>query len=489
MGDHNFLYKVLGLSTFPRLFTFGLTLLSFPLMVRGLGANEYGVMVFLTSVTALLELVAGMGVSSAVGKALAECRSSRPEGMAQELRNWAGLQFWVCLVSALPSFLVGYLLVKFSSQERALEFGLVTLVILTMYVSVFVSFARAAMSSMLAYKELAVLDTLESVVRSSGWLVVGVWLHSLWTLAWVGLLTSAIALCVASSLLMCVLARQSDQNRTLVSEKQDRNAMLRQSAGFMALSLGTRTYQALPVLLVGRMLGFEVTGIWGAFTKVVEILSLPFTIIGNALMVRAPEIKRKGYEALRRYWWMLSKLAALALVVFLGFWLISAEVAGWMLPQSELAAPMFGVMSFLVLARSISDLFAPAADYVGGLRTRIVFLCSFSVLQLPLIWLVAGFWGGLGASAVMVGSYSLMVAVYVMIARGAFFESRSCNFAPVGFTAGAVAIGCATSAWFVVQEWLGRVTLYVVLLLLVFILVPILRREFWPTRLMRFDFV
>jgi hypothetical protein len=58
----------------------------------------------------------------------------------------------------------------------------------------------------------------------------------------------------------------------------------------------------------------------------------------------------------------------------------------------------------------------------------------------------------------------------------------------VGFAAAAVALGCAAMAWLVVQGWLGRVSLYAGLLLLVFLLVPVLRREFWPTRLMRFDF-
>jgi O-antigen/teichoic acid export membrane protein len=453
MTDHNFLYKVLGLSALPRVFTFGLTLLSFPLMVRGLGAAEYGVMVFLASVTGLLELVAGLGVSAAVGKALAECRVSRPDCLESELRNWASLQLWACLFSALPSVLAGYLLVSLGSQERPLDLGLFVLVVLTMYVSVFVAFARAAMSSMLAYKELAVLDTLESVVRSAGWLVVGLWLHSVWALAWAGLLTSTMALCMASFVVLRLLARQPAKVESLELPSPDRKAMLRQSAGFMALSLGTRTYQSLPVLLVGRLLGYEVTGIWGAFTKVVEILSLPFTIIGNALMVRAPEIKRKGYEALCRYWNMLSKLAALAVVVFLGFVLMSVEAAGWMLPRSELAVPMFVVMSVLVLARSVSDLFAPAADYVGGLRRRIVFLCSFSAVQLPVIWLGATLWGAVGATAVMVASYALMVAGYIVIARGVFFEGRSYRFARVALLAGAFALLCAVLAWVSVSEW------------------------------------
>ena len=67
MADHNYLYKVLGLSALPRVLTFGLTLLSFPLLLRGLGAAEYGVMVYLTSVVSMLELVAGFGVGAAVG--------------------------------------------------------------------------------------------------------------------------------------------------------------------------------------------------------------------------------------------------------------------------------------------------------------------------------------------------------------------------------------------------------------------------------------
>lgn len=487
MKDPSYLYSVLALSGLPKALTFALTAISFPLMVHALGAAEYGVMVYLTSIIGLLELAAGFGVASATGKALAECRTSRPSQMRTELHRWGRLQLWVFGASALPACFAAFLFIQFGGHDSRLDSRLFALVFLTMYVATSVTFGRAALTSMLAFKQLAVLDTVESVVRSAGWLVVGLWFPTALSLAWAALLTSAVALTLAGLLLRRVTkldgaspARDDGAARPLT--------MLRESATFMALSLGTRTYQALPILLVGRMLGLEVTGVLGAFTKLVEIVSLPFTVVGNALMVRAPELKQRGNEALRRYWDMLSKLAIVALMLFFGCWLMSAQLAVWLLPDSLLAAKMFGIASALVLARSVSDLFAPASDYVGGLRRRIVFLTACSALQLPFIWLAAHVAGAVGATAVIVASYSAMVAGYVLIARRVFFGAAKYRPPDVAVGAAAVtAIGAVLSIT-TAEYWPWRVGLFAGFVLGVFLAVPALRNGFWPTRIMRFDF-
>jgi hypothetical protein len=163
--------------------------------------------------------------------------------------------------------------------------------------------------------------------------------------------------------------------------------MLRESISFMGLGLALRIYQSLPSILVGRQLGFEVVGILGAFLRIEEIVALPFTVIGNALKVRAQEIKSRGIRNINDYWDMLSRFLIVAMSVVLAFWFVAPDVAKVLLPKSTGAAKLFSIMAPLIFLRTASDLFAPASDYVGGLRSRIVFLLLCALLQPPLIWI------------------------------------------------------------------------------------------------------
>lgn len=489
MADERFLYRVLGLSAGPRVLTFGFTLVAFPLMVRGVGAQEYGVFVYLTSLTSLLEMVAGLGVPSATGKALAEHRVSSPRDLKQVLGRWVRLQVTACTLSLVPAAFLVWIIYSFGSIGLSVPVALFGVVLSTMYFAVMLSFTRAALSSLLAFRHLAGLDTLESLLRSGGWLVAGLWLPTAWGLAWASLVTAAISLGAAFWLLRRAVCQQTQAAIPFQGKTTPIAAwqMLRESTAFMLLTLGTRTFQAVPVLIAGRVLGVEVVGIWGAMAKVVEILALPFTIVGNALMVRAPEIKSHGIDAIRRYWHMLSKLCVVAVAVALAFLLSSEQVASWMLPQSSNAGLLFQVCSALVLSRSISDLFAPASDYVGGLRARIIFLLACSAVQAPVIWISALAGGGLGCTVAMISSYATMVGGYIVIARTVFLAKERYR-PPKVFWGGAVTVLLAAGATWSIENWLLRLMAYGTVACLAFMVTPALRKAFWPTKIIRYEF-
>ena len=103
--------KVLRLSGIPNLITFCLTLLSFPLLLRALGAETYGTVLFIGAALGLFGVLVDFGVSSAASKAMAAVRVHQPGAIRHEFFVWARLQASFVLVGFIP-MLLAYLMVK-----------------------------------------------------------------------------------------------------------------------------------------------------------------------------------------------------------------------------------------------------------------------------------------------------------------------------------------------------------------------------------------
>jgi O-antigen/teichoic acid export membrane protein len=495
MKQKRYLLTVLGLSAIPRVVTFVLTLASFPLMVRALGAAEYGTVVYLTSIALLLAAFADCGVSQATGKAIAAARIERPELLSAELRRWSKLQVLVALAGLVLTLAAGYLLIARSSPAHIL---LYVLLAFAAWVAIGTTFIKAALVSLLAFKRVAVMDTIESLLRSFGWLLVAFVWPTARALAIVGLISA-----VALLLIGVPLAQRSLRGsvgfygggrRVEAGIERIDAHMIRDSMQFFGLRFATRAFQSLPLFLLGRIIGAEVVGILGAFTRIAEMLMLPLTVLGNALAVRAHEVRARGSAAIREYWRVTMRLGIVALAIAGGFLLMSPEIARTVVPQSAQAPTLFSIMSALFLAQSISSLFAPASDYVGGLGRRAAFLMACSMLQLPLIWMGATLFREVGAITSVALAYCAMTFGYVLIARRAFFDRRPHELPvdiPVGACIVLVVVGCCMVGRHYLRSWiaLGRmastgslVTLvvYVFLLGTLFALVPALKR-IYPT--------
>lgn len=420
MLERNYLLKVLGLSGIPKLITFGLTLISFPILLRALGAEAYGSVLFVGAALSLFEVLVDFGVSSAAGKSMAATRANQPAAIQSEFVAWAKLQGAFMALGFAPMLLAAYLIVKDSSsfQDTTLLFVMSA----SMVFSVILNFIRPNLQSLLAFKSLAALDTAESIIRSFGLLVVAFLFPSALGLAIAGLATA-----IAASLLAIALV-----TRRLSSVKAEYamaavqaipswpgchatvRSRLRESANFLWLRLSTRLFQEGPMLIFGRIAGVEVVGVVGAFRKVTEILGTPYLVIGNALMVRVHEIARQGDRALLALWDAAMRIASTSLVFAALVFLMSEPLAKLLLPENESATELFAVMAVLVTTHVVFAMVAPMSDYLGGLFSRNAFLSGIAVLQLPFLWLV----GGVGNLHVLLVAY---VAVSVILAAGYSF--------------------------------------------------------------------
>ena len=110
MNQKNYLLSVLGLSAIPRIATSLLTFICFPLMIRSMGAESYGTIIYLMAIISTLESFVDFGVSSAAGKAIAEARIKISSFVNEVVKRWARLQFIIATIGFFPLVGLTYLI-------------------------------------------------------------------------------------------------------------------------------------------------------------------------------------------------------------------------------------------------------------------------------------------------------------------------------------------------------------------------------------------
>lgn len=429
MNDRKYLLKVLGLSSGPRIFTSLLTLFSFPIMLRAVGPSEYGVIVYLGAVIGIFESFVDFGVSSAAGKGIAEAKVTRPQFLRTELNHWVRLQTILAIIGLLPLLGVSYLFVHINRTIEVRPF-LLLILSLSAWLAIAANFARTCLRSYLAFGTLAILDSVESVVRSASFLIVAWLVPTAMGLAVAGLITVIIAgsLCCWSLIIVSrkQITMQVDNGKIENSQIMvlSQRFMIKESLSFLGLRLSTRAFQSFPLILFGQLLGAEIVGIISAFTKILEIIGFPFITFGNALSVKAQEVKAKGLIAITELWNTCFRFIVLV-VIFTGiFFLASGSIAHILMPYSADAAVIFSIMSIMTLTQSTSSIVSPLSDYIGGLRKRMAYLGFLAIIQIPLLFIGAVLYKNIGAIISYMIIQLFMIGGYIIIAKRVFFGNE-----------------------------------------------------------------
>ena len=422
LPSRHYLLSVIGLSSIPRLVTSLLSVISFPIVLRMVGATEYGVFIYVSAMLNLTVLLADAGVAAASGKAIAEARVRGGNAARTELRRCARLQGLVGAVGLVPMIGISWIVAS-ASETMTITPAFLFMMAFATWLSVGIAFVRSCLQSYLAFGWLAVLDTVESTIRTATWLVAAWLLPTTMGLAWATLITAVVAGLLGVAMLL-VRAR-----RGLVANDPDPvgayngspNRLLHDSAKFFGIGLATRVFLSAPLIMFGQLLGAEVVGVIGAFMRLLEMLSFPFITIGNALAVRAYEVKEAGISTIVALWDASFRFIVLA-VGAAGAVFLSAELlARAIIPETEAAPALFAMLSIMVLTHSTSSFISPMADFVGGLKRRMIFLGVLSVIQLPVLAWAATVWGDYGAVIGYSAGNLIMLIGYVWIGKRAFF--------------------------------------------------------------------
>jgi len=208
------------------------------------------------------------------------------------------------------------------------------------------------------------------------------------------------------------VSRGPDSYRKLIAD----------SARFFGLGLATRVFLSTPYIIFGRWIGAEVVGVVGAFTKLLDMISFPFAILGNALAVRAHEVKTAGREAAVALWDTCFRFVVIAAGTMGMFLLVSDISARALIPDSPSAPVLFAILSVVIFTHSTSCFVSTMADFAGGLENRVVFLAVVALVQIPVLWVAVYAWsqsGGVSAYALI---NVVMIAGYIIIGKRALLH-------------------------------------------------------------------
>lgn len=423
LKEKNYLLSVLGLSIVPKLVTVSLTLFCFPLMIRSMGIDNYGMVVYITAIIAVLESFVDFGVSSAAGKGIAQSREISLYQVRSSIRDWALLQLKCAVWGFLPLMALSYLFLRVS--HAAFSYSVLSSLVFAAWIGISLNFARASLTSTLAYKFLAILDTFESIIRSGGWLFVALLMPTAQGLAYTQLAVTIITSLLAFVLLKINLSRYFPQHINQIENIQStKKGMIKDSLNFLWLRLVTRLFNATPSILFGNLFGPELVGALGAFAKIAEILNFPFAIIGNALSVRAHGVVLKGSAAINALWDTVTRLISLAIVAAGAVYLGSDVLVAIFLGHNNNMGFVFPILSVTILSNALSAIIAPMSDYIGALNSRNLLMSVFIPLQVAMIWLAGHYLHIYGAVIAYVLCLLSMNSGYVRIALQAFFLKR-----------------------------------------------------------------
>lgn len=428
MDDRLYLVKVLSLSAVPRILSSSLKFFSYPIMVLMMGPKEYGIIIYLGAFIIILESFADFGVSSAAGKEIANIRDVNNRVLLNKcIKSWARLQFLVAIIGLLPLLISVYFIVLLFNSENV-NLDVLIVLALASWFNIATNFSRANLTSMLSFKSLAVLDSFESIIRSLGWLSVAYILPTS-----VGLGIATLVTAIFTSLFAILILHRNTKNElgeftTLGLNDNSPNHrlnyryMLNESLSFLWLRLITRLFYSTPIVLLENYIGIKVLGLVGAFTNMVEMLTFPFSVIGNALAVRAPEIVKNGEIACKSLWDTTAKIILVSLLITLSSEILSDSISLYLFPDVHDSSIILAILSLSILTSVLAKMVAPMSDYVGALKTRNVLLTIFTFVQLPVIWCCYNLFGNLGALIAFVIIPFIMSLGYLKIALSFFFK-------------------------------------------------------------------
>jgi O-antigen/teichoic acid export membrane protein len=423
MNEKNYLLSVLGLSAIPRIATSLLTFICFPLMIRSMGAESYGTIIYLMAIISTLESFVDFGVSSAAGKAIAEARIKIPSFLSEVVKKWARLQFSIAIIGFLP--LIGMTYLISYNDKTGSHFNLLIILVISSWITIFLNFIRATMNSLLAFKYIAFLDTYESIIRSISWLVVAYFFPNAVGLAWAQLCTAILTVIAASYLVYIVLRKLISNSHALESLTfSTKKQMLKESFNFLWLRLITRIFQSVPIFIFGKLFGAGLVGMMGAFSKIMEIINFPFSIIGNAIAVKVQGVVFNGIETVKKLWDMVSRFLFIAIISSLTIYLGADIISDILLPGNKGAVIVIEILSLSILSNALSSLIAPMSDYVGALKSRNILMTIFTCLLFLTIYFAGTVMGENIALITYVFILLLMNIGYIAIALKAFFKNE-----------------------------------------------------------------
>tara|TARA_Y100000816_G_C26104140_1_gene586106 strand:+ start:2168 stop:3601 length:1434 start_codon:yes stop_codon:yes gene_type:complete len=375
MFEKNYIKKTFFEIGYPKIISFLIGFVSFPLMINSIGLTEYGVYIYLSTIVILIEAFMDFGITSAWGKHCASLRTNE-----YDIKNSYFIWIFFQVFSAVLILLISLTIVFFNDIDNESIF---IYILFTLFFGVFHNFQKSTLHSLLCFKIVARIDLLESVFRTLIYLMIAFFFKSVVIMALLFLLSSILLLIISSSISIRIIF----EKKKLRKRKNEFKMILNKSFMFLWLRLSTRLFHELPVIILRNYTNDFLVGLLGSIRKLIEYLTIPFSIIGNILMVRSKElIIRKKNNILLNSLNMVIYFVLLFLpliMLFEDILLIS------FFDSFNLDIPLFLLIVFYLISNIVFSLYAPVSDYLGALTQRNYFLSAMVILSVIVLFLIS----------------------------------------------------------------------------------------------------
>lgn len=369
MFEKNYLKKTFLQIGFPKIISFVLGFVSFPLMINAVGLTDYGIYIYISSLVILVEAFMDFGITSAWGK---HCSSLRTSKINVENHYFLWM---LCQIVFAVTILFICLLISYNINiDNKLIF---IYVLLTLFFGVFHNFQKSTLNSLLYFKLVARIDLIESVFRTLIYLLVAFFYKSVETMALL-FLFSCIMLLLISSLMIFIKVIDKNFINNEFNKIDQLKFIFSQSVMFLWLRLSTRFFHEIPVIILRNYTNDYLVGLLGSMRKFIEYLTIPFSIIGNILMIRSKElILAKKNKILLENLNMIIFFVIFFIPLIL---LFENIIIDSFFDSYNLSMPLIPLVIFYLISHIMFSLYAPVSDYLGALKQRNYFLTIMVVI-------------------------------------------------------------------------------------------------------------
>ena len=383
----NYIKKVLIISSMPRVISFTLRIISYPIMLRAVGITDLGIVIYIGSIISIYESFVDFGITTAVQRELSEARIIGWNEFYHSLYGWSKFQLTIAAISFLPYLGATYYTV-FLGSNIDFTFILLFIMIISNWIRVFINFIRAVLTAALEFKLLALMDVSESVFKSLMWIIIAFFFPHSIGLVIGGLILTFIILILGIRMTLLFIGRTNGQNHNITNLNNcflPINYYINKSFGFLWLRIITRIYHAVPMIVFGKISGAEIGGMVGSVKQLIEFINFPFGAIGNAVAVKVAEILKKGKKYIYSMWDMIYRIISLSILLCIVAILSSHYLQRYLFPDNINSDMVIKILAIFIVINAINILVARVSDFIGQLNYRIYIMIIGSLSYLPLI--------------------------------------------------------------------------------------------------------
>lgn len=369
--NNKYLIKGFTFNLTPKLFSFLFSLIVFPIFIKNFGLKTYGEFIYLTSVFTLIEPFLSFGVSDAAGKDLSEKRLNNFNNNI--ITDWIKFQLGTILIISPILYIIFYFL-----NNTDLNFKFLLIIYSSTVFSILNLLFKTILNSLLQYKLTSIIDLIESISRNLVFLIVCFYFNSLFFLIF---FTTVLNLIILFLLIIAVYYKY--YRNVQITEKKSlfKYSKFNESFKFTLLIFSTRTFQFVPIYIIKLFFGSEINGIYGSFNKLLEITTLPSSIIGNLLKYKVKEVLSKTIEYRNKFINLILDIINIFSIYYIIILITLPYASKYFLQKNTVGIKYFEDLSLIILLKSFTDILAPISDYSDQILRRIIFLNITTIIM------------------------------------------------------------------------------------------------------------